>query len=136
MLWGNTAYCENFEKSSGENSLRYSVKISWFKRMSVILLRKLRQSLTFLRACHTSWQENSWHSRYAMKKLRHCHPMYSYSTSVTFGAVLFSPPFVCLSLCLSAFWQDYSENFGWLFVKFGKDVDCGSDKSVLFIFWK
>jgi len=31
---------------------------------------------TFLRACPTLWQENSWH-RHVMKKLRYCYPMYN-----------------------------------------------------------
>jgi len=32
---------------------------------------------TFRRAGPTKWRKNSWH-RYYMKKLRHCHPMYTF----------------------------------------------------------
>jgi len=56
MLWGNTA---NFV----------------VKTCRVIRIKLKVMSQTFLRACPTSWRENSWH-RYGMKKLRHCHSMY------------------------------------------------------------
>jgi len=39
----------------------------------------MSQLQTFLRACPTSWREDSWH-RYGMKKLYRCHRMYTYSS--------------------------------------------------------
>jgi len=39
-------------------------------------------NITLLRACCTSWRENSWHrygwQRYETKNLSHCHHMYMY----------------------------------------------------------
>jgi len=80
MLWGNTAYCV---KLSGEDLSSCSNKIesvglrNKLMRIVAILLRKwCHNNKHFVRACPTSWRENTWR-RYGMKKLRYCqcHPV-------------------------------------------------------------
>jgi len=80
MRWGNAVYCVQL---SGEDLSHYWNEIEpvGLRKCSYyyyLTKKEMSQLQTFLTVCHTSWRKNSWH-RYAMEKLRHCHPMYTYS---------------------------------------------------------
>ena len=70
MLWGNAAYCA---KLSGEDPLRCSNKIESVRENVRILLRKCCHDNKHLSELAPQHGEH----RYGMKKLCHCHPMYS-----------------------------------------------------------
>jgi len=66
---------------SGEDLSRYSNKIESIGLSKCPYKRYLTKKVmseqeTFCRAWPITWRKNSWHG-YDMKKLRHCHPMYS-----------------------------------------------------------
>jgi len=73
---GNTAYSV---KLHGVDLSRYTNKIESVDVRKCpyhyVTKKVMSQYQTFLKACPTSWTENSWH-RYGIKKLSHCHPMY------------------------------------------------------------